>query len=355
MAKVDPEVIAVRDEERLDVAQLEPYLRERLPETGGAFSLHQFGGGHANLTYLVSFGDAEYVLRRPPLGPVAASAHDMRREHSVLSQLYRAFPIAPRSYLLCTDHSVIGSDFVIEERKTGIAVRRDLPPQFRDDAALAQRMGAMLIETLASLHRVDFRAVGLESLGKPQGYVERQLEGWIKRWDAARTEHSSVATGLTDWLRERMPQSRVAAIVHNDYKLDNMLLDPNDPSKITALLDWDMCTLGDPLMDVGYMLALWPEAGDPDAWRAFAMPTWRPGFPTRAQATKRYAELTGFDTSAIGWYYVFNIFRFAVILQQIYQRYDRGQTHDERFKHFGDQANALVFAATAASHHVLDR
>jgi aminoglycoside phosphotransferase (APT) family kinase protein len=343
----DPEVIDVRPEERLNVARIEPYLRANLPQTDGPFSLRQFGGGHANLTYLIAFGDREYVLRRPPLGPVPERSHDMRREHTVLSRLYRVFPIAPQSYALCTDRDVCDVDFVVEERKHGIAVRRDLPERFRDDPALARRIGEALVDTLASLHTVDAGAVGLGDLGRPAGYVERQLAGWIARWEAARTPDTADAGGAIAWLGEHLPQSPACGIVHNDYKLDNMLLDPEDPARITALLDWDMCTLGDPLVDLGYMLVLWPEPGDPPMWRASGMPTWRDGFPTRAEATQRYAIKTGFDVGDVHWYYVFNVFRFAAILQQIYARFERGQTHDERFRAFGAQANALVTAAAA--------
>ncbi len=341
----DPEVIDVRPEERLDVARLEPYLRDHLPETTGDFSLRQFGGGHANLTYLVAFGAREYVLRRPPLGPVPKHAHDMRREHAVLSKLYAAFPLAPRSYHLCTDHAIVGSDFVVEERKTGIAIRRDLPDRYREDPAFARRLGDALIDTLARLHRVDPTAAGLAELGRPEGYVARQLEGWTARYEDARTEGSADASALVAWMRERMPPSPAATIVHNDYKLDNLLLDPLDPARITAVLDWDMCTLGDPLMDLGYMLALWPEAGDPAAFRVGAMPTWRAGFPTRTEAIARYAERTGFDVTHARWYHVFNVFRFAGILQQIYKRYVLGQTHDERFRDFGDAVNGLIAVA----------
>jgi aminoglycoside phosphotransferase (APT) family kinase protein len=345
----DPEVIGVRPEERIDTTRLEPYLRERLPATDGAFAIAQFGGGHANLTYLVSFGESEYVLRRPPLGPVAASAHDMKREFAVLSNLYRAFPLAPRSYLLCTDAEIAGAEFLIEERKDGIAIRRDLPERFQNDPAMARRIGEMLVDTLAAFHGVDPAEVGLSEFGHPAGYVERQLLGWAQRWEKARTDGSASAKSLLDWLRAHAPVSPVVSLVHNDYKLDNMLVDRDDPATITALLDWDMCTRGDPLMDLGYVLALWPQAGDPPHWRAFGMPTWRDGFPTRAEATQRYAARTGFDAGAIHWYYVFNIFRFAAILQQIYYRFERGQTTDERFRPFGAQANALVEAATGLS------
>jgi aminoglycoside phosphotransferase (APT) family kinase protein len=342
---LDPEVIDVRPEERLDVEKLEPYLRAYLPATDGAFSLRQFGGGHANLTYLVTFGKREYVLRRPPLGPVPERAHDMKREHAVLSKLYAVFPIAPRSYHLCTDPAVIGADFVIEERKHGIAIRRDLPVRLQSDTAFAQRLGDAIVDMLAALHRVDVVMASLSDLGKPDGYVRRQLDGWTKRWDDARTAQTVDATELVARMRDELPASPAATLVHNDFKLDNMLLDPNDPAQITALLDWDMCTYGDPLMDLGYVLALWPQAGDPPMARAWSMPTWRGGFMTRAQVVERYAQATGFDVSAARWYHVFNVFRFAVILQQIYKRYDAGQTHDERFKDFGMQANVLIAAA----------
>ncbi len=347
MQRSDPEVIDVRTEERLDVDRLEPYLRGVLPRTDGPFSLRQFSGGHANLTYLAAFGDHEYVLRRPPLGPVPARAHDMRREHAVLSQLYRTFPLAPQSYALCTDHAIIGSDFVVEERKSGIAVRRDLPPAIECSEPLKRRIGEALIDTLAALHRIDVNEAGLADLGHPDGYVQRQLNGWIERWNDARTGQSADASQVTAWLRERLPPSSAVGIVHNDYKLDNMLLDGHDPSRITALLDWDMCTIGDPLMDLGYLLALWAEPADPPAARAGAMPTWHAGFPTRDDAVQRYAALTGFDVSHLRWYYVFNIFRFAVILQQIYKRYAVGQTHDKRFSAFGAQADALIAMATS--------
>jgi aminoglycoside phosphotransferase (APT) family kinase protein len=342
----DPEVIDVRPEEQLDTSILEPYLREHLPETNGTFSLRQFGGGHANLTYLITFGETAYVLRRPPLGPVPERAHDMRREHAVLSKLYAAFPLAPRSFHLCTDHAIVGADFVIEERKHGIAIRRDLPDALQHDAAYAKRLGTALIETLAVLHRVDVEQAGLQELGHPDGYVQRQLDGWTARWDGARTAQTANAAALIDWLREHTPPSPAATLVHNDYKLDNMLLDPQNPARITALLDWDMCTYGDPLMDLGYVLALWPQASDPPAFRMWGMPTWREGFMTRDEVVAAYGDATGFDVSRAGWYHVFNIFRFAAILQQIYKRYDAGQTHDERFRQFGEQANALVYVAS---------
>lgn len=341
MIEPDAETIDVRLEERLDTGRLEPYLREHLPEAEGPLEIRQFGGGHANLTYLVRFGRREYVLRRPPLGPVPPGSHDMRREHRVLSQLHAGFPLAPRSYLLCTDPEVIGADFFVMERRPGIAFRRDIPAPWADRPEVLREVGRALIETLAALHAVDPASVGLGDLGKPDGYVQRQLDGWIERWNNALTDDAAPAEPLVGWLRQNVPQARRTALVHNDYKLDNTLLDPGDPTKLTAVLDWDMCTRGEPLMDLGYVLALWTEPHEASSAEG-RMPTWRRGFPTRLEAAELYAQYSGHDVGDVHWYVVFNVFRYAAILQQIYLRYTRGQTHDARFAQLGEAANRLT-------------
>ncbi|GAC1575911.1 MAG: phosphotransferase family protein [Candidatus Elarobacter sp.] len=339
----DADTIDVRPEEHVDPDRLEPYLRERLPGAEGPLEIRQFGGGHANLTYLVRFGEREYVLRRPPLGPVPPGAHDMRREHRVLSTLHAGYPLAPQSYLLCTDHDVIGADFFVMERRHGIAFRSDIPEPWRDDRAMLRRVGETLIDNLALLHAVDAGSVGLGDLGKPDGYVTRQLNGWIERWGAALTPDVGAAEPLTGWLRQTIPEQQRTTLVHNDYKLDNTLLSPVDPAQTVAVLDWDMCTRGEPLMDLGYLLTLWAEPGeDGGGGMQRGMPTWRPGFASRREAAQRYAEKSGADISNLHWYVVFNAFRFAVIIQQIYLRYVRGQTHDERFKDMGRATNAII-------------
>lgn len=343
----DPALIDVRPDERLDVGRLEPYLRARLPRTGGPFGLAQFGGGHANLTYLVRFGETEYVLRRPPLGPVAPSAHDMRREHRVLSVLPAAFPPAPRSYLLCTDHDIIGADFHVMERRRGIVIRREIPPPF-DEPATCRRIGEMLVDTLAALHAVDPAAVGLGDLGKPAGYLERQVEGWIGRYHAAKDRPYAYDETFIAWLRAHRPRSNAVTLVHNDYKLDNLLVAADDPARVVAILDWDMCTRGDPLVDLGYLLDYWTETDDDPSWTAAAaMPTRRPGFMRRAEAADRYARATGFALDDLHWYVMLNLFRTIVILAQIYLRYLRGQTQDERFATFGTRIAALFGKAEA--------
>ncbi len=336
------DTIEVRPEERLDPARLEPYLREHLPGAEGPLEIRQFGGGHANLTYLVRFGEREYVLRRPPLGPVARGAHDMRREHRVLSTLHAGYPLAPQSYLLCTDHAIIGADFFVMERRHGIAFRTTIPAPWRDRPDVLRGVGESLVDNLALLHAVDPAAVGLGDLGKPDGYVARQVEGWIGRWYDALTPDVGPAEPFTGWLRQRVPAARRTALLHNDYKLDNTLLDAANPARTVAVLDWDMCTRGEPLMDFGELLALWGEQGDGADGLHGRMPTWHPGFMTRREAAERYARTSGADLSDLHWYVVFNVFRFAVILQQIYIRYVRGQTTDERFRTMGAAVNAIT-------------
>ncbi len=346
----DPELIDVRSDERLNLTRLEPYLRERLPGAEGPLELRQFGGGHANLTYLLGFGETEYVLRRPPLGPVAPSSHDMAREHRVLAALSRVFPLAPHSYLLCDDPAILGAPFHVMERRQGIVIRTDLPEEIKGDPALNRRIGEMMVDVLAALHRVDSGAAGLGDLGRPEGFVRRQLDGWTRRWHAAKQEDVARMDAVVAWLEDALPASKTISLLHNDYKLDNMMVGAEDPARAVAVFDWDMCTRGDPLMDLGYLLTFWGEAGDDPAWILGAsMPTWHQGFPTREAAAERYARATGFDCGAVHWYHVFGVFKIAVVLQQIYIRFLRGQTRDRRFAAFGERIAALIDkAATLA-------
>jgi len=342
------ELIAERPDERLDTCRLEPYLHARLPGAEGALSVAQFHGGKANLTYLLRFGEREYVLRRPPLGPIPPGAHDMRREHRVLSALHRRYELAPQSLLLCEDESVIGAVFIVEERRVGFVIRDDIPPEFAGRPELNRRLGLSLVDALADLHRVDPREVGLGDLGRVEGYLERQLAGWMRRWDAslggpeAARSRDAMAPALS-WLTKNRPAERAGALLHNDYRLDNCLLDTADPARIVAVLDWDMCTQGDPLADLGYLLNYWVEPADDPAWREIAsMPTWRPGFPSRAEAVARYGERTGSDVGEILWYQVFAAFKLAVIIQQIYIRFVRGQTQDRRFAGYAARVVGLA-------------
>jgi aminoglycoside phosphotransferase (APT) family kinase protein len=349
----------IRPGEELDVQALERYLREHLPElmpgeTLNAASLEteQFPGGHSNLTYLLRLGGHEFVLRRPPFGPVAPTAHDMPREYRLLAAINPVFGLAPRPYLLCEDASIIGAAFYLMERRRGLVIRRDIPPEVGGDLDLRRRVSQALIDTLAALHSVDIYSSGLVKIGKPVGFVTRQVRGWSERWQRAKSSELPEIDAVIKWLDDRIPPEpdpetgRPATLVHNDFKLDNVMLDPASPSRIVAVLDWEMCTVGDPLIDLGIFLCYWAESGDPEARRESISPvTTEAGWMTRAEIAERYAEISGRDVSGIAFYETFALFKIAVVLQQIYIRYLRGQTRDERFRDFGRRVEGLAKAA----------
>ncbi|HRQ41662.1 MAG TPA: phosphotransferase family protein [Chloroflexota bacterium] len=329
------DTIPVRLDEQLDETALAAYLHGRLPGAHNPLTIRQFGGGAANLTYLLDYGTHEYVLRRPPLGPVARSAHDMKREYTVLSVLHQVFPYAPRAFLYCDDTAVIGADFFIMERRHGVVVRRTIPAEFRSIPNAPRRMSLALVDALAAFHAVDYGAVGLAELGKPAGFVERQIEGWYKRWHAAKVEDLPEMDAVYRWLRDHVPVSTAVSLVHNDYKLDNVMLAADDPGQMVAIFDWDMCTLGDPLCDLGALLCYWTQPDDPPYMQAASMmPLGDLGFPSRAELVERYAQQSGRDVHDISFYHALGLFRLTVIIAQIFIRYKRGQTQDKRFAAF---------------------
>ena len=341
------DVAPVRPDERLDATVVASYLRGRLPEGDRPLEILQFPGGHANLTYLLRYGDREYVLRRPPLGPVAPRSHDMVREYRALAALGPYYPPAPRVFALCEDPSVIGAPFFVMERRHGIVVRRTMPEEIRDDPAVRRRVGDAAIDALADLHAVPVEGTPVAALGKPDGFVARQIQGWAERWQRAKTEDLPTMEALAAWLAARIPLPLAPTVVHNDFKLDNMMLDRADPGRVVAVLDWDMTTLGDPRIDVGTLLGYWPEATDPPERLAIAMqPTYLEGFPTRAEIVARYAARSGRDLGAIRFFETFALFKLAVVLQQIYVRFVRGQTKDERFAAMGESVRRLAEIAS---------
>jgi aminoglycoside phosphotransferase (APT) family kinase protein len=328
---------SVRPGEELPLARLEAYLREHLPDGATPLTVEQFPHGHSNLTYLLRLGETEWVLRRPPFGNQVKTAHDMAREYRVLSGLCGVFPPAPRPQLYCDDEKIVGAPFYVMERRRGLVLRKQLPPGVRLDPPTARRLCLALIDTLAELHALDYRAAGLGELGKPEGFVARQVAGWAKRYAAARTDDVPEMERVARWLSEHLPAGAGAAVIHNDYKHDNLLLDPADLTRIVAVLDWEMATVGDPLMDLGTTLGYWVEAGDPEPLRQAAFgPTALPGSLTRRELVERYQERAGRPASGLVFYYAFGLFKIAVIIQQIYARYVRGHTRDPRFGHLND-------------------
>ncbi|MCA0458443.1 MAG: phosphotransferase family protein [Chloroflexi bacterium] len=340
------DTIAVRADEGLDEPQLAAYLCDLLPAADQPLTVRQFGGGASNLTYLLDYGTHQYVLRRPPLGPVAPSAHDMSREYRVLSVLHRAFPYAPQAFVFCDDLSVIGAPFFVMERKQGVVVRRSLPDAYAALPDAPQQMSFALVDALADLHAVNYAELGLETLGKPDGFIERQVEGWYGRWQKAKADDLPDMDAVYAWLKANLPPTAAASLVHNDYKLDNVMLAPDNPARLVAVFDWDMCTLGDPLADLGTLLTYWTEPNDPPYLQMTAMmPVGDSRFPTRAELVTRYAERSGRDISPIRFYHTLGLFRLVVICAQIYIRYKRGQTQDQRFESFGPMITLLAQAA----------
>jgi aminoglycoside phosphotransferase (APT) family kinase protein len=344
----------VRAGEELDIARLQPFLQERFGHSGPV-SIKQFPSGHSNLTYLVRLGNErlnsrEVVLRRPPFGSKVRSAHDMAREYRVLSKLHAAYPVAPQALLYCDDLSILNAPFYLMEPIRGMIVRRDPPPGVPFPPETARRLSAAFLDNLARLHRLDYAAIGLADLGKPQGYLERQVKGWIERYHNSKTHDLPEVERISTWLTERMPASHDTALIHNDYKYDNIVLDRDDatgdPTKIVGVLDWEMCTLGDPLTDLGTALAYWTDPQDPEELQEIrSAPTTLPGTLTRAQLVERYATATGRNTGDMVFYLTFARFKVAVIIQQIYYRYAHGLTQDARFAALPQRIHTLLRAS----------
>jgi aminoglycoside phosphotransferase (APT) family kinase protein len=337
---------AIRLGEELDVVKLEPYLRLHFPNEAGALQVRQFPSGHSNLTYSLNLGARELVLRRPPFGSKVKSAHDMGREFRVLSKLHSVYASAPEVLLYCDDDSVLGAPFYLMEPIHGIILRRNLPAGLGFPAEKARQLSASFIENLIRLHHVDYAAAGLSDLGRPEGYLERQVRGWIERYYGSKTHDYPEVEKISAWMRQHMPSKSTASLIHNDYKYDNVVLDSNDITKIVGVLDWEMCTIGDTLSDLGTALAYWVDATDSEELQQNRWgPTTHPSSFTRQDFVHYYARNTGCDTSQIAFYLAFARFKLAVIVQQIYYRYSQGLTKDERFASMPGRIHILLRAA----------
>jgi len=340
---------AIRPGEELPREVLEKFLLNHFPDGAGPLTAEQFPSGHSNLTYLIRLGNREMVLRRPPFGSKVKTAHDMGREYRVLSKLHAAYSQAPRVLVFCDDLAILGAPFYLTEPIRGIILRKDPPEGLNFSQDIARGLAESFIDNLARLHGLDYAAIGLGNLGKPQGYLERQVRGWIERYHGSQTHNLPEVERIAPWLIERMPATRDAALIHNDYKYDNLILDPENLTRIIGVLDWEMCTIGDPLSDLGTALAYWVDARDSDGLQEFRWsPTNYPGSLTRAQLVERYAQNTGRDVSSMIFYLAFARFKVAVILQQIYYRFQMGLTQDQRFATLPRKIETLLRASLQA-------
>ena len=333
----------IRPGEELNLEKLEPFLRRHFPGQGETFSVEQFPSGHSNLTYSIQLGDQKMVLRRPPFGSKVKSAHDMGREFRVLSKLHDAYPPAPKVLLYCQDESVLGAPFYTMEPIRGIILRRDPPLDLAFTPETARGLCEAFVDNLARLHGIDYAGAGLGDFGKPQGYVERQVQGWIERYHGSLTHEYPEVEKLSAWMRENLPESGNATLIHNDYKFDNVVLDSSDLSRIIGVLDWEMSTIGDPLSDLGTALAYWVNAEDPEELQRLRWgPTNYPGSMTRREVVERYAQGSGRGVDHMAFYLVFARFKLAVIVQQIYYRYHQGLTKDPRFAAMAGVVQILI-------------
>jgi len=339
--------------EELDAARLAAYLGEHLPGADGqpiALEVEQFPGGHSNLTYLLRLADGrELVLRRPPVGSKVKAAHDMGREFRVLSRLAGAWAKTPRPLLECDDESVLGCRFYVMERLRGVILRKEPPPGLSLDPDTARRASEAVVDGMVELHAIDYQAIGLGDLGHPDGYVERQVRGWTERYGGSRTDDIPSVIRVAEWLAAHRPESGPPALIHNDFKFDNLVLAPDDVTRIIGVLDWEMSTVGDPLMDLGTALAYWVEDGDPEPFRGMRFgPTTLPGMLTRAEVAARYAARSGRPVDDIVFYFAFGLFKTAVVVQQIYYRWKQGLTQDPRFAPLIHAVGLLCDRAAAA-------
>lgn len=343
------DTMQVRSSERLDVDKLHAFLESYFTELPqGKLEIAQFSAGHSNLTYCLKIADFEAVLRRPPLGPVAKKAHDMKREFTILSALHPFLPSVPKPYVYVEDRDIIGSDFFLMERKKGIVLDTHFPKDTEPTEELARQLSELMVDSLVALHAIPYQDTPLKDIVKPDGFLERQVYGWIERYENAKTaEHAEVAM-LTEWLKNNLPSNHEATIIHYDYKLNNAMFS-EDYTEMIGLFDWEMATVGDPLADVGVAMSYWMQADDPKMLLyALGEPpvTVLPGFYTRQQFIDRYAEKSGRDVSAIHYYCTFAYFKLAVICQQIYYRYVQGQTQDDRFAQMDKMVAALIQQAS---------
>lgn len=342
MSLID-EAGSVRTGEELDAARVDAYLKAQLPELAGELRITQFPGGASNLTYLLQYDNRELILRRPPFGKKAKGAHDMVREAHIMQALKPVYAYVPDVLALCEDAAVMDCDFYVMSRIRGVIPRQNFPAELNLTPEKTRALCLSVIDKLIELHKVDVEKAGLSGMGKGQGYVERQLGGWSERYRNALTPDVGDFEKVIAWLNAKKPEGEVAiTLIHNDFRFDNVVLNPENPSQVIGVLDWEMATLGDPLMDLGSTLAYWVEAGDDPFFQMLRrQPTTEPGMLTRQEVIDYYGEKTGWKVDNFDFYSIYGLFRLAVIIQQIYYRFYHGQTQDKRFAQFGQVCQYL--------------
>jgi aminoglycoside phosphotransferase (APT) family kinase protein len=334
----------VREEDSFDVEAVREWLKGQGTDLSGEVEVRQFGGGASNLTYSLRDGTHDLILRRPPSGQKARGAHDMAREYRIQDGLAEVFPLVPEMVALCEDESVIGAEFYLMQRVPGIIPRRDFPPGVSLDEAQTRALCTNALDVLIDLHRIDVDSTSLASMNKGEGYVERQVSGWSRRFRNAHTEDVGDFETVMAWLAEHQPDDVASCLIHNDFRFDNLVLDAEDPTRPVGVLDWEMATVGDPLMDLGGTLAYWVRDDDDEFFRMFRrQPTNLPGMLSREEVVDYYCERMGFSLTPEQWrfYEVYGLFRLGVIAQQIYYRYFHGQTSNEAYAIFGPAARHL--------------
>jgi aminoglycoside phosphotransferase (APT) family kinase protein len=336
-----------RSGEAPDANRLAAHLAKHVEGFEGPVRIMQFPGGYSNLTFQVDWPGGSCILRRPPVGADIKSAHDMGREYRVLSLLRPHYPLVPRPIHLCEDPEVIGTPFYLMEKVTGTILRNRIPEGMQVTESDMRNLSMAAVKNLAALHDIDLSATGLGRIGKPEGYVVRQVEGWIGRYERSMTDDVPAMTLAGEWLRANLPPENKPAFLHNDYKYDNLVLEPGNPGRILCVLDWEMSTVGDPLMDLGTTLAYWTEAGDPDALKPFSL-TWMTGNLNREEVVALYAEARDIPRPDMLFHYVFGSYKVGVIVQQIYARYRKGLTKDPRFAGLGHVLRAASDNAVKA-------
>lgn len=340
----------VRQEDSFDVAAVHEWLSAQVDGLDGLPVVRQFPGGASNLTFQLRYPDRDLVLRRPPRGHRAASAHDMGREYRVQSALKPVFPYVPAMLAFCADPAVIGSEFYVMEQLTGIILRSELPPGLVLDPPRARELATSVLDRLIELHQVDVHAAGLGDLGRGAGYVRRQVEGWSDRYRRARTGNVPAFTDVMAWLAANQPEDARICLIHNDYRFDNLIFDAPATMNVIGILDWELATLGDPLMELGATLSYWVQADDDEILRSNRrQPTHLPGMPTRAEVVRYYSQRTGLPVPHWTFYEIYGLFRIAAITQQLYRRFHDGATRNPVYAHYWQFVGYLEHRC----HHIL--